>query len=452
MKKPHLQILVLADYGKNVHTGFATVARNIIYHLKKIFGNSKDKPGIIFHVCAINYYGDKDKDGKIVKTFYQEDEWTVVFSARFDLQIPDADPLVNIPDSFGRKNFLWALAHSNDDEQPWEEPDPFLKGYDGIFIIQDAGIINSIVPALEMIQNMNRQANKPNFKSIYYFPCDFDMVDVVLDKLGFFDVLITYNEYSRQAILKFRPEFKKKLKVIPHGIDTSQFYPLSVDKKEDFREKYFGENADKFIVLNLNRNQPRKDIPCTIFGFVEFKKTHPDAFLYLHMNPKDPLGYDLNVVMLQVGLVEGRDYMFPPKERENHEFTVEEVNQVYNACDVYLTTTKGEGWGLGVTEAMACRLPVICPVHTSFFEIGGPDACRMYPLENLYPMCTVDDSIVRQQCDYLEVAERLAEVYQDIKDRNEKLDKKVDAAFNYVQTLHWEGIAGKFAHYFKETF
>ena len=43
---------------------------------------------------------------------------------------------------------------------------------------------------------------------------------------------------------------------------------------------------------------------------------------------------------------------------------------MYNAADLYLTTSLGEGWGLGVTEAMACHTPVAMPRHTSLAEIG----------------------------------------------------------------------------------
>jgi len=443
ISKKTLRILCLFDY--NAHTGFATVSTNIIREIKKIFGNTDQYAGILLDICAINYFGERDKDGKITKTYYQEDKATVVFSALFSV------PLKSTPeakDDFGRNGFLWILKHSNDED----ENDATPRGYNGIFIIQDAPVINDIVPLLEIIKKENQEKNLPNFKSIFYFPADFEMVDQVLDKLGFFDLLITYNEYSRNAVLKWRPEFKPKLKVIPHGIDLKQFYPIDNQAQiDDFRKEYFGNNADKFIVLNLNRNQPRKDIPCTVFGFKEYQKENPNAFLYLHMNPRDPKGWDMRLLMMQVGLREGIDYMFPPVDKENHGHTTAELNLIYNACDVYVTTTKGEGWGLGVTEAMACRLPVICPMHTSFTEIGDYGR-RVYPLENLYPICTVDDNIVREQCDYLEVAEKLKEAELDIKTNNPNLTKKLDMALSYVQSLHWPGIAQQFAEYFKQVF
>jgi glycosyltransferase involved in cell wall biosynthesis len=453
MNKPALNVLNLFDYGKGVHTGYSRVSSNLVPRFKKIFGNTETQAGIVQTIVGLNYFGERQPDG-ILRTWYEEDKFTTVVSGRFSVPVNSNPEAV---DEFGKTGFLNILQLANLPQSPEDIAEnlkngkPVRTAVDGIFIIQDAGIINPIVPLLERMKSDFRQQNRKSFKSIFYFPCDNPMLDLMLDKLNFFDLLITYNEYSREAILRHRPELKPKLRVIPHGIDQKEFYPLPETDKASFRSKYFGENAGKFIVLNLNRNQPRKDIPCTILGFIEFKKDHPDSFLYLHMNPNDPLGYDLRIIMSQTDLIEGQDYMFPPAEKENHGFSVAELNQIYNACDVYITTTKGEGWGLAVTEAMACRLPVICPMNTSFIEIGDQGR-RVYALDGQYPVCTAEDNIIREQCDPLEVGNRLAEVKDHLATSSPVLQEKVQAAYEYVSTLGWDGIAEKFAAYFRETF
>jgi glycosyltransferase involved in cell wall biosynthesis len=474
--KEPLRLLVLGDYGNGVHTGYATVLSNLVHWWKIIFQNTpepKDLQGLKLHICAINYAGN----------MYQEDHNVFVFSA------VKSTPLKENPESrddFGRNGFLWILKHSNDDPDAGEDQidiaelmppppgatqaqveeytqkvqrrhsasqstdDPYPKGYHGIFIIQDAPVITQIVPLLQSIKSDNQKNNLPNFKSIFYFPCDNPMIEPMLTGLEFFDHVVTYNEYSRQAILNHKPGLRKKLSVIPHGINTSHFYPLYEGQRHEFRKQYFGDNAGKFIILNVNRNQPRKDIPCTIFGFIEFKKKNPDAFLYLHMNPEDPQGWQLRLVMMQTDLREGVDYMFPPKDVQNHDHSIEDLNNIYNACDVYVTTTLGEGWGLGVTEAMSCALPVICPMHTSFMEIGASGE-RVYALENLYPICNMDN-VLREQCDYQEVAEKLQQVRDELRDNPELVQEKINAALQYVATLNWQGIAQKFADIMIKTY
>ncbi|NDH55677.1 MAG: hypothetical protein EBY06_03165, partial [Burkholderiaceae bacterium] len=93
------------------------------------------------------------------------------------------------------------------------------------------------------------------------------------------------------------------------------FHPLPEAEVKAFKQSYFGENANKFIVGCVNRNQPRKDIPTTIFGFMEYWEEHnPNALLYLHMHPKDPMGWHLRNILGQTPLKEGEHFMFPPEE------------------------------------------------------------------------------------------------------------------------------------------
>jgi glycosyltransferase involved in cell wall biosynthesis len=409
-----IKMLCLFDYKAN--TGYGTVSRNLVAHWKKAFGRR-----LILDICAINYFGD----------MYQEDEQTTVFSA-----IKSAP--VDYIDDFGRNGFLKILQDSGD--------------YDAIFILQDVGVVLPFVEVLHKVKTKLRQQNKKSFKSFFYFPVDAEFkAEQLVKGLEFFDGVVTYNEFGRQQVCRLRPELRKKLRVIPHGANLKDFRPLPFDEKEAFRKEYFGKNADKFIIVNLNRSQPRKDIGTTIFGFIEYKKTNPDSFLYLHMHPHDkPVGLDLRAVLMQTDLKEGEDFMFPPDSTGNAA-TVEQVNKIYNACDVYLTTARGEGWGLGVTEAMAAKLPVICPMNTSFFEIGD-NGNRVYSLETQIPVVDRQDNIIRGMCDYREVAEVLDVAYQDLVRLFVEpftMRHKLSRAYDYVQTLSWERVGDKWVEMIK---
>ena len=413
MKKKS-KILCLFDYKSN--TGFGTVSKNIISELKKLFQND-----IALDICAINYFGEP----------FDEDENTFVFSA-----IKSAPKR----DDFGRFGFMKILKDSDE--------------YDGIFIMQDLGVIVPIIEVLQYIKKEKAEKNRKSFKSIFYFPVDCPLVEALVKKLEFFDCLVTYTEYGKNEILRLRPELKGKLKIIAHGINTKHFYPLSKSQNMLFREEYFGENKDKFIILNLNRNQPRKDIPTTIFGFIEAKKNWdkslPEPFLYLHMHPKDPMGWDIRGLFLQTDLEENVDYQLIDKGNENHGTDLLTLNRIFNACDVYLTTTLGEGWGLGITEAMATKLPVIAPYNTSIMEIGGYRSERVTHLETQIPYANTIDNVIRSQSDYVEVAEKLLYVAQNIK--SNALLEKTERAYKWVQTILWENLAKTWYLHFKQTF
>jgi len=423
MKKPS-KIFCLWDY--NSFTGFATVSKNIKREIKNHFGED-----VKIDICAINYFGEP----------YQEDDGTYVISA-----------LKSAPkkDDFGRLGFMKILQDSNE--------------YDGIFILQDLGVIIPIIPILKTIKEEKKNQNKKGFKSIFYFPVDCRLIDKLVEGLDFFDTLVTYTDYGRNEVLRLRPELKTKLKVVPHGNNAKDFYPIE-DAKEvmDFRKEYFGKNADKFIILNVNRNQPRKDVPTTIFAFIEAKKMWKDEgltnepFLYLHMHPKDPMGWDIRGVMLQTDLVEGEDYMLLDMSIANVGASVEMLNKIYNASDVYVTTTLGEGWGLTLTEAMATKTPIICPNSTSFIEMTD-NGKRAYTLDNLIPYCNTIDNVIRIQCDYIEVADTIIHIAKTLSDTNDNLgfkeqyNKRIEEAYKWSKSLAWKEVCKSWIKYFKETY
>jgi glycosyltransferase involved in cell wall biosynthesis len=416
------KVLFLGDY--NCHTGFATVSHNIKKELKNNFGYN-----IQLDIIAINYFGEP----------YTEEDGTYVISA-----VKSATK----KDDFGRLTFLKVLKESNE--------------YDGIFIIQDLGVILPIVPILKTIKEEKIANNKKQFKSIFYFPVDAPLVEKLTEGLEFFDSIVAYTEYGRKEVMRFKPELKTKLKVILHGNNSKHFFPLSQNEILEFRKEYFGRNADKFIITNVNRNQPRKDIPTTIFSFIEAKKQWEEhqiekqPFLYLHMHPKDPMGWDIRCILAQTDLIEGEDYKLLDINLANNGASIEMLNKIYNASDVYLTTTLGEGFGLTLTEAMATKTPVICPKSTSFIEMTD-NGKRAYTLDNLIPTSTTFDSTIRQQCDYIEVADTILYIAKGMQGDYENLNflenynNRIDSAYKWMQGLDWKIISKVWVDLFKKT-
>lgn len=408
------KILCWFDYI--ARTGFATVSKNIVNEIKKHYGNE-----YILEIVAINYFGED----------FQPDEFTLVTSAKLN----DINQ-----DDFGRNYILKRLKEID---------------YDGLFVCQDLGVVIPIIEVFEFIKNEKREQNRKNFKSIFYFPVDCKLIPQLTKDLEFFDLLTTYTEFARNEVIRLRPELKGKVKVVPHGNNSKDFYPISSDEIKSFRQEYFGENANKFIITNVNRNQPRKDIPNTIFAFIEamqiWEKGLPEPFLYLHCHPNDPMGWDLRAIFYQLDAVEDVHYKLLPKEFEDSMAGLETLNKIYNASDVFLTTTLGEGWGLTFSEAAACKLPVIAPYTTSFMEMSeyGKNA---YMLHTIYPCCQFNDNVVREQTDIYEIAETLVAVSKDKINKSKELQTKVDKNYDWVKRHEWSDVCKHWIKYFKEYF
>lgn len=445
------KILCLFDYGPNCYTGFATVSRNIVQQLKAHFGDS-----LCLDIVAINYF---DKP-------YTEYNGTVrVISGKLGQNVQGVPDQFKQGDDFGRLQFLTMLR----DEE-----------YDGIFFILDLGVIAPIVPLIKRQYDVNRKTHKKLFRSMIYFPVDgmlhskvknefynksavdklpvnerqyydFEWIEQVTT-LNLFDRVVTYTKFAREELKKHNEGLTFSMQVLYHGINTADFYPMNKRDRAEFRERNFGRHARKIIVGVINRNQPRKDIPTAIFGFIEarkqYKPTGRELFLYLHMKPEDAKGWNLHNLLSQTDLVEGVDYMFPKLGDHNQQVTIAKLNEIYNSLDIYLSTALGEGWGLTTTEAMACKVPCIIPKHTSLQEIGEDG--RAFFLEESLPVSVIDDNAMRYMCHFDEVGEVIGAVSQKIADGAEL--PEVQKAYDWVTALTWDNICKKWIRNFEEVF
>lgn len=196
------------------------------------------------------------------------------------------------------------------------------------------------------------------------------------------DRIAVYSEYARDifeealaAVRRTEPGFSfPALDVIPHGVDRKAFFPL----RKSWREGYVpGGRAgvrgqvypsrpdldDAFIVLNANRNTPRKRIDVTMQGFALFARDKPSGVhLHLHMGEKDQ-GWDLASLARRYG-IEDRILRSGPAHGLP-DLPEDAMNRLFNACDVGLNTSTSEGWGLVSFEHAATAAAQVVPDHTS---------------------------------------------------------------------------------------
>lgn len=281
--------------------------------------------------------------------------------------------------------------------------------FDIMFFLQDSFIM-TFLPNL--IQNMKRQGK--NFRSLVYFPIDGEPEQEWIEAMASCDVCTTYTEFGRKQCINKLPEIESKLQVIPHGINLQEFFPHPPEKIAQLRRFYFGPHADKFIVINVNRNQQRKDIPRSMLAFREFKKECPNSILYLHCAQKD-VGWDLTKVARNIGLSVGDDVIFPNNFNVNSGFPVSVVNDLYNCSDVCISACVGEGWGLSSVEAMATKTPAIFPDNTSLSEIfadGRGFLCRSGDTSNFWTCMTMDNDVMRPLMNISDMVKYLKRLYE----------------------------------------
>jgi len=170
------------------------------------------------------------------------------------------------------------------------------------------------------------------------------------------------------------PELKGKILAINHGCEPDVFYPLSEEERREARKEIFHIGDETFLVLNVNRNQVRKDLVRSMAAFWLFHQEYPASLLYMHCKQSD-LGGCLPAQAAFLGIpIEAKPpvVMFSPEGL--HELAGvprSDLNKIYNAADCFVTSSTGEGWGLTTTEAMAAGTPIVAPKNTVFPEILG---------------------------------------------------------------------------------
>jgi len=170
----------------------------------------------------------------------------------------------------------------------------------------------------------------------------------------------------------FRPP---ALAVVGHGFDSGSFRPLDQpaggerERRRAARRRRFPDRPeldDAFIVLNANRIAYRKRLDLTLEAFARFARGKADARLCLHIARRSAEQERALRGQIEAAGLSGLVLISP--EARNDVLPVETLNLLYNACDVGLTTSMGEGWGLGTFEHAATRAAQVVPDHTSFRE------------------------------------------------------------------------------------
>lgn len=390
---PTKRILVLADFACN--TGFGTVAQNIVSQLLL-----EERVDYYVDIVGINYHGEPNS----WQRFYPK---VRLFSAKMS----------SGGDLWGR-SFLMDLLCTGD--------------YDYLWVLQDTFIVRTFAAEAEEIHKLLE--GKKQFKFIYYFPLDATPPpEWITEGVAKAHVPVSYTEWAKGLCCDVDTTLQDRIEVIPHGVDTKIFHPTDAEEAKEWRSKYFHGHADgKTLVVNVNRNQPRKDIGRTlqVIRKVVDDGRIGDFLFYLHMQPKD-LGLDVVSAAKSLGLEMYKHYVIPNKEYSANKFPATMLNRVYNAADIVMSTALGEGWGLSLTESMATKTPVIAPNHTAVADVCGYGKYATLCKADNPIIIANDNEVIRRQTN-------IADMAQCIYNVAENPPQMTEDAYNYVTTqLDW---------------
>lgn len=256
--------------------------------------------------------------------------------------------------------------------------------------------------------------------------------------------------YKVIAISRFgQRELKKKgveSTYIPLGVRTDVFRPLP---KADCKKDWYLE-PDTFVVGMVCMNRARKMIPQQLRGYKRFIEQNPDIktkmFIWTNIMPSSQQDNTIGVADVGVHLLPEiyelglQDYVNWVKwdDVEKMEGIPDcdpngkwDMVRLYNAFDVFLGASGGEGAGKPYLEANACGVPSIYTNYAAAPEYAGSTGVPVNA-ENYVVIAT--PGVRYYLADVDGIADALRKVYDA--DR-EKLSKRCRA---FAEKMSWENV------------
>jgi len=245
---------------------------------------------------------------------------------------------------------------------------------DIVIIFNDMVITNALLIGMEQVLTPDE---RKQFLLISYMDQVYpyqkkEFMDMLNNK---FDAVIAFTPYWRKTVRLLGLKKEIPCFVFPHGFDHELYFPIP----RKIARLSFNIPEEAFVVLNLNRNQPRKRWDHTMIAFAEFTaeyykycNTNPDAKLRpirLMVGTSLAGPWDIREVynheLLLRGIPQSFTNDFIVAVATPQQFSDKDINVLYNACDVGINTCEGEGFGLCQIEHLAIGAPQVCP------KIGG---------------------------------------------------------------------------------
>jgi glycosyltransferase involved in cell wall biosynthesis len=323
-KDKRKKILLICD-DIRVHSGVATVAREIVVHTSQHF-NWVNIGGSITHPEA----------GKRLDLSQSNNEVT---------GLTDSSVFLYPVNEYGNPDILRQLIKMENPDAIMLITDP--RYFVWVFMMENE--IRKNIPITYL--NIWDDYPAPLYNKAYYEACDLLM--------GISKQTVNINK----LVLGNKAD-ERIIKYIPHGLNHEIFKPLDKNDNNlaEFKKKLFQGKEYDFALLFNSRNIRRKQIPDTLLAYRYFIDQLPieqakKCCLVLHTERVSDHGTDLEAVIELILNGDQYNVIFTDAK-----FDPTQMNMLYNSCDAQILLTSNEGWGLSLTESILAGNPIIANV------------------------------------------------------------------------------------------
>lgn len=262
------------------------------------------------------------------------------------------------------------------------------------------------------------------------------------------DIVMAFTEYWEENIKA--QGITKPTCYLPHGFSKETYFPIP----KHVARSYFGLQENDFIILNLNRNQPRKRWDTCLKAFAELVLRHQGEkiklliatslngawnLLEIYERELKKRGLTLDIGLQHLIVIDN-----PQKLSD------EDVNILYNCADIGINTCDGEGFGLCNFEQAALGIPQVLPRLGGFQEFLDDSTCCFVEPSMAYYVDNSRDIVCGEAllCDYRNFVDGVEMYYNDrtlIKKHGEKSRKYI------LENFAWDLIVDKLYKIIMET-
>ena len=146
------------------------------------------------------------------------------------------------------------------------------------------------------------------------------------------------------------------------GIDTNIWRQPKQEERTQIRKSMLGLDDDAFIVLTVADNQERKNLSKAMEIFAGFAEGKENVKWVLVTREHNMVGWKLRDLADRYGI--SNELMIFERG-----MSFKELWSLYAASDCFLLTSKAEGLGMPILEAMAVGLPVLATNCTGMAEL-----------------------------------------------------------------------------------
>ena len=244
----------------------------------------------------------------------------------------DGDFVVHPVDGYGNADIIRSVLWTEKPDMLWFMTDP--RFYNWLWQIENE--IRALVPMV--YYHVWDNYPPPKFNAKWYNSTD---------------VIASISKVTHDIVSQVAPDVENHY--IPHAVNGEIFRKLDSEVVEEFKNTNFPDHNDRMIFFWNNRNARRKQSGTLINWFNKFaERVGPDKVcLIMHTDPKDPNGQDLEVILKDYDIADGRIVI------SRNKMPAEGLALMYNMADCTINISDAEGFGLATLESLSCGTPII---------------------------------------------------------------------------------------------